>query len=177
MRRVSPYTYALGVFGSIMLLGICGLCFYLLDQWAEREMWERAVFAVCMLSPAPIYFVGCVMEAYLFWGKYRLEQDAVVLSAFLRKEIRMAYADIKYIGAGYVVVNGGYQFWIYISKQPVDISCLKGRINKLPMSAETIKIQYRPEVVKELMCVLPPDLREKLEESEKTIQMVKVGII
>lgn len=177
MRRVSPYTYALGVVGSIMLLGVCGLCFYLLNQWAEREMWERAVFAVCMLSPMVIYFVVFVIEAYLFWGKYRLEQDAVVLRAFLRKEIRMAYADIRYIGSGYIVVNGGYQFWIYISKQPVDTSCLKGRVNKLPISEETIRIQYRPEVVKELMDVLPPDLREKLEESEKTIQMVKVGII
>ena len=172
--RISPYLFSLSVFGLICMIVCCCLFVYFVF-WPLRE--QNLYDTVCeylpcilfMFSILGLYFAGCILESYCLWGTYQLSKSEIILRAPLRKSIRLAYADIKYIGIDYCIVNGQYQFWIYASSVHIPIKCC-GKINKLPISADTIRVQYMDHTFSTLLTILPPELKKELEKGKTVLR-------
>ncbi len=123
-----------------------------------------------------IVFIVIIINGFYYLGSYKLTKDAIVLYAPLRRRIKIAFDDIKYIGLDYGLIQNKPEFWIYISKTPIQQKYWN-KITKLPFSRSTVRILYTPDRFSEFLSFLPLDLSKDLQKGVSMLRKFKVNTI
>lgn len=173
--RISPYIHTLSIIGLVGFL-LC-ICFTIYFQSAKfwdkglyyvlHEYWETFLY---MLILCVGYIVATAFDSFSFWGKVRFNNTQVVATAPMRKRIKMLYNEIQYIGIDFGVINNSRQFWIYISKTPIEPRFFR-KIHKLPINQNTIRLEYSEKAYNALLSELPLHLRKQLEKGQSIIRI------
>ena len=171
---VSPYLFVLSSFCHIGLLFCVGLTIFFVFSQNEtasialfiKEWW--AVFTFLLILYAA--FVICIgMDAYTFCGVCYIDGDKISVRAPFRKKITLHYNKIQHIGIDYGIVNGSMQYWIYISTKAISKEyCHK--INKLPFSPTSIRLQYSTNIYEMIIAGLPLHLKKSLEKGQPLVK-------
>ena len=174
---VSPYLFTL-LLAFLMLISGGGVYLFisLLPVITDLQILLNggglAVVALLLSAYAAIIIV-CVVHSYEYFGTVILYDNYLELKAPFRKTIRINYGQIVDVGIDYVWLSISKQFWIYISTiavQPLYVH----RINRVPYSSTTIRIQYRPSAYKVLLKTMPQKLNKKLDRLSSTIRLHKL---
>lgn len=110
---------------------------------------------------------------YEIFGHMKIQGDAVAFFHPFRGKRKLLFSEIKYIGIDYGVISGGVkQFWIYFSKVPIPPKYVHN-MNRMALSKQTMRIQYRREVFESLIYYLPKDLSKRLRANYSIIRLYK----
>lgn len=176
---VSPYLFSLSMIGMMGMIVCFVLTLFFVAEPFDSENVETGLktllpCVLLMLCTLVLYCSGCIADGFSFWGTYQFTQSAVILRAPLRKKICIAYDDLQFAGIDYGMINGKYQFWIYASTAPIPTKYW-GRINKLPITASTIRVQYSCEAYNLFSASLPLKLKKELEKGKTVINTYGEG--
>lgn len=160
---VSPYSFSLTcVFLMLLLIGDAIIIRIWFNNTKDLPISAALVtgdaFGSYLLITLTLLAVAVfIFNAYDYWSIIEICEDRIVLRAPLRKPLTFMYEDVNNIGIDYGLVSGKKQFWIFISKCPVDKK-FTHNILHLPYSASTMRIQYRKSVYMAIMRIAPYDI-------------------
>ena len=174
-RHVYPYLALLSYILIVIMLGFLLSVFWLCDVrpadfLSIRELPTAAVGYLCVVGLSWLtIIIVFYCEAFIYLGRFCLKPDSIVLSSPLRRKICLRYDEINYAGIDYAIVNGQYQFWIYLSTCPIP-ERFWGKINKMHFTKNTVMVVYSQEVYKDFMKVLPENLQKLLEKGTSVVR-------
>lgn len=131
----------------------------------------RGVLLVMIIPDLLLFFL--LFRTYEAFGHMKIQENAVVFSHPFRGKRKLLFSEIKYVGIDYGVISGGVkQFWIYFSKVPIPPKYVHN-MNRMALSKQTMRIQYRREVFESLIYYLPKDLSKRLRANYSIIRLYK----
>ena len=172
---IYPFLFALVVFEILLSTAVVGwftykwMCDFIRDQVTREDWLILGFFWGLQLCGVGIY----VIEGFYVMGSYKLTEDAIILYAPLRRRIKLAFADVKYIGVDYSLIRGKPEFWVYFSKVPIKQKYWNN-IAKLRFTRSTVRILYTPERFAEFISILPPHLSKELQKGVSMLRKFKV---
>ena len=172
---VCPYLFSLFVTVLVLLLICYFLIFYFifqppLSKTALDTFIEYLPLFIFLLLVLCLFIGGCLGEMYCLCGTYQFTIDSVVMHAPFRKTIQIYYDEVKCSGIDYDLINGSYQFWIYLSKDYIPPKYC-GRVSRLPITESTIRVLYSEGSIKSFISFVPETIKRELRKSEKNMTM------
>ncbi len=172
---VYPYLFSLSVIGLVFLaVGYCITVYCIFAPPLNKSVWgvfvEYLPVFIFLLAVLILYFCAYSKEMYLYFGTYKLSSDAIHLYAPFRRTIIIPYDEVRCSGIGYDVINGSYQFWIYLSKCPI-AKCYWGDFSKLPITHSTVRVQYSKKAFQGFMNVAPESIRNDLQKGVQQFEI------
>ena len=120
--------------------------------------------------PAPLW-IAAFFRRYDWLSIVRLHEDKIVLWAMFTRQ-SYTYADMKYIGIDYSLVDGRPEFWIFFSKEPIPMRyCHKIRGHHI--SKSFLRILYSPRNYELLIQNTPPEISRQLRKCYSTVLAYK----
>jgi len=153
---ISPYMKKTA---SLMLVGltiaILGLIWIAVEKGKDSYIFDAllspdAVATYCLL----IMYIG-VISTYIwngfeYFGKLEITSDSLIFTAIFHPRIVFKYDEIRDLGIDYGHLPQGKQYWIYFSASRLDYKYCH-RINRVPFSADCMRIEYRSDVYSALL--------------------------
>lgn len=123
--------------------------------------------------PVELLLLFFLCRTYEAFGHMKIQEDSILFRHPFRGKRKLLFSEIKYIGIDYGVISGGVkQFWIYFSKVPIPPKYIHN-MNRMALSKQTMRIQYRREVFDSLVYYLPKDLSKRLRANYSIIRLYK----
>lgn len=121
--------------------------------------------------PAPLW-IAAFFRRYDWLSIVRLHEDKIVLWAMFTRQ-SYSYADMKYIGIDYSLVDSRPEFWIYFSKEPIPMRyCHKIRGHHI--SKSFLRILYSPRNYELLIQNTPPEISRQIRKCYSTVLAYKM---
>lgn len=161
---MSPYMFSLELFGLILCGGLC----IFFDTWLlpnsiyanANEIEKLKVYllmnGLCAALPLTLMLTG-----YEFFGFCCICDDRIKFYSLARPPRTLFYSDIKYVGIDFGMLSVTRQFWIYFSKTELPYK-YHHRINRVPFTKNTMRVQYNKKTYNILLETLPPKLSKQL---------------
>ena len=132
-----------------------------------------SIFAVLetVVCSLPSYFDESNTEAYDWLSIVRLHEDKIVLWAMFTRQ-SYSYADMKYIGIDYSLIEGRPEFWIYFSTNPVPVEYTH-KIAAYRINKGFLRILYTPKNYELLIRNTPPEISRQLRKCYSTVLAYK----
>lgn len=174
---INPYARSL----AILLICLCLFMMSLMTGWVVNAILEDGMnYAIeygyvfgLIFEFGLIVILLCILfiNGYEYFGKVRITDRGFVFNAIFHRQRVFAYEEIKQIEIDYGWLSDRRQFWIIVSKTPVDIKYLH-RATKIKFSKSTMKIAYSPEVY-DILCRKIEDARlsKQLFRAHTTMQL------
>lgn len=171
---MSPYLIGLGsMLLSVLTVVMMAVVFVPTISEHGLDLNNPEGHAFFLLLALYILMWVALVVPYEAFGYMEIQENAVLFRHPFRGRRKLLFSEIKYIGIDYGVISGGMkQFWIYFSKEPIPRKYLHN-MNKMPLSKQTMRIQYRRKVFDALVYYLPKDLSKRLNANYSIIRLYK----
>lgn len=116
--------------------------------------------------PAPLW-IAAFFRRYDWLSIVRLHEDKIVLWAMFTRQ-SYSYADMKYIGIDYSLIEGRPEFWIYFSTNPVPVEYTH-KIAAYRINKGFLRILYTPKNYELLIRNTPPEISRQLRKCYSTV--------
>ena len=120
--------------------------------------------------PAPLW-IAAFFRRYDWLSIVRLHEDKIVLWAMFTRR-SYSYADMKYIGIDYSLIEGRPEFWIYFSTNPVPVEYTH-KIAAYRINKGFLRILYTPKNYELLIRNTPPEISRLLRKCYSTVLAYK----
>lgn len=165
IHPISSYLFSL----SIICFAAIVVCFaypcYALRM--DNDVYKLYIFCGFLFA---VYFITCYVNAFWYFGMYKLAKNKISFYAPFRKPIHMQFERIQFIGIDISEQKDQQAFWIYFSEKPIPPKYLR-KINKMPASRSCMRISYSEKRFQELMDILP---HKQAKELSKGVSMLHV---
>lgn len=101
-----------------------------------------------------------------------IQEEGLLFRSLFRGKRKLLFSEINYIGIDYGVLSGVKQFWIFFSKEKIPSKYIHN-MNQMPLSKQTMRIQYSQRIFDALVYYLPKDLSKRLNAGYSIIRLYK----
>lgn len=152
---------------TVVYLLIQSVGIYLFFESLQYEEIDHLEAILNIIAPPAPLWIAAFFRRYDWLSIVRLHEDKIVLWAMFTRQ-SYSYADMKYIGIDYSLIEGRPEFWIYFSTNPVPVEYTH-KIAAYRINKGFLRILYTPKNYELLIRNTPPEISRQLRKCYSTV--------